>query len=338
MCRTWLLGLLLVITLGCSAGTPAGPEPADRELAERIARLRADPPPILTGVVANSGPPEDAAKIGVLDPPLVRVEFPIETSPAQIQPYVDAYAVEGTRVLLLAGFAGRTPTEPDARNLGRWAAAFGPASGRLLPVPAIEFGNETSYTYQYDDSPQDESYTERARTYARLAAVASDAIRAVDPEVGLLVQADDANTGPVWIDAMFDAVPDLAEHVTGWTIHPYGPGYDARLNRARTQLSKHAAVRPLWITEWGLALDDGRCLEDNRGWDRCLDAEQAAAILLQVVADLARHDVGAFLVYQGYDQRSPDVDSNPERHYGVLTVQGNDKGVYTEAVRALWGR
>ena len=36
--------------------------------------------------------------------------------------------------------------------------------------------------------------------------------------------------------------------------------------------TRNAGARdvPLWITEWGLSTDNGRCLSDNYGWDKCM--------------------------------------------------------------------
>ena len=80
---------------------------------------------------------------------VVRVEFDIATPVASMRGSVAAIARRGSRPLLLAGFHGRMPTQAEAENLGRWAAAFGrgsPFSSRhRLPVRQIEFGNETSY-------------------------------------------------------------------------------------------------------------------------------------------------------------------------------------------------
>ena len=61
----------------------------------------------------------------------------------------------------------------EAQNLATWAAEFGPGgrfwAGRPdgdLAVQQIEFGNETSYGYQYGDTWSDASYANRAEQYA----------------------------------------------------------------------------------------------------------------------------------------------------------------------------
>jgi hypothetical protein len=272
-----------------------------------------------------------------LAPPLVRVEFDIATPVGQIAPIVDAYAAQGTRVLLLAGFYKRLPSEAEAAGLSWWAETFGPRSGRALPVTAIEFGNETSFGYQYgNDAPGDASYTDRAATYGRLAATAAAAMKNTDSGVGLLVQADDGNTGKsAWVDALFAAVPDLDAQVAGWTVHPYGPSYDDRLARVRTQLDRYGATKPFWVTEWGLATDGGRCLTDNYGWDRCMGSAEAARVLREVVADMRAHGVAAFVVYTMQDGGPSGTSTDREKYFGVMKSDGSSKGEYTQAVAAL---
>jgi hypothetical protein len=313
-----LLVVPLLVLAGCAA--PSGPAAS----------------PLRTGIVANAGPPALARQLAVLSPPLVRLEFDISAAPERIRPYVDAYATVGSGVLLLAGFYGRLPSEDEARGLGRWAKAFGPGSGQQPPVTAIEFGNETSYSDQYGDAPGDASFSQRARTYALRAATASEAVRAADPGVGLLVQGDDANTGRSdWVDEMFAAVPNLGDLVAGWTVHPYGQRYEDRLARAREQLGSHGGEGPLWVTEWGLAIDPTRCVQDNQGWNPCMTESEGARILREVTAVLPKYDVAAILVYQGEDQRPLGSDQNPQHYYGVLTTSGRSKGEYTDAVREL---
>ena len=60
---------------------------------------------------------------------VVRVEFDIGTLGGVAAP--DGRGAHAARVrppLLLAGFHGRVPTEAEARNVGTWAAEFGPAA------------------------------------------------------------------------------------------------------------------------------------------------------------------------------------------------------------------
>jgi len=319
-----VLWLSVLVLVGCAAAsTPV--------LKAGTAAPKQHP---VVGLVANNPLSFTAARS--MSAPVVRLEFRIGTDPAAIAPTIDRLAAQGSAALLLAGFYRSMPTEEEARSVDAWARAFGPGSGRSFPVRTIEFGNETSYPYQYGDRPGDASYSERARTYALRAAVAAGAIRTADPRVGLLVQADDGGQrSTAWVDAMFKAVPNLDAQVSGWVVHPYGPTYVDRLSWARGQLAERRATKPLWITEWGVATDGGRCLDDNYGWNTCMDSAQAAAALRAVVADLGRFDVAGFFVYQLTDHYVSGR-TDREGYFGVLTSDGRSKGDYTDAVRALF--
>lgn len=309
---------------GCDASTsPPAPGSATRS-------------GMVVGLVAGSGPPELAEAMNSLKPGLVRLEFSAGDSVDKIAPYIDAYAKIGARVLLLAGFHGALPSAEETRNLGAWAKAFGPASGSTIPVTTIEFGNETSYTYQYNDSPGDSSYASRAAAYGSLAVEASRAIQAADPGVGLVVQADDGDTGSSeWLDNMFNSAPELDQWVTGYTVHPYGPGYATRLDKIRAQLTARNANHPFWITEWGLAADGGRCLDDNYGWDKCMSDDAAASTMKKVASDLSKMNVAAFIVYQFQDQGAPGSSSGREEFFGIVDNSGAPKGALTSAFSSL---
>ena len=105
------------------------------------------------GLVSTDDHRLSAIAAGKLGARVVRVEFDIGTPAASLRPTVAALTRRGARPLLLAGFHGRMPTEAEARNVGSWAAEFGPGGSywakhrrHRLPVRLIEFGNETSYT------------------------------------------------------------------------------------------------------------------------------------------------------------------------------------------------
>jgi hypothetical protein len=242
------------------------------------------------------------------------------------------------------------PTADQARNLAGWAREFGPGgsfwAGRAdgqLAVREIEFGNETSYGYQYGDNWDKPSYSARARDYALRFRDAQQAIQAANRSVGLLAQADDANTGTAnWVNGVFDAVPDLGSRVAGWTIHPYGPRtkWEPRLNRLVSQTAARGASSaiPIYVTEWGLSTDNGRCLSDNYGWDKCMTYSAAASALHSTVADMRSlygSRMHAFFVYQGHDQRATGASAEREHYFGALRSDLTDKGAYSAEVRSL---
>ncbi|HTC60470.1 MAG TPA: hypothetical protein VK691_10190 [Solirubrobacteraceae bacterium] len=273
---------------------------------------------------------------------LVRIEFSIGTPAAQLQPVIAGYAAIGVRVLPLAGFYGTLPTPEQAQNLASWAKAFGPGgsfwanrSDGALAIQSIEFGNETSYGYQYGDSAESPSYTARAESYALRLKEAAQAISSTGIKVGLLAQADDW-TG-TWVNGMFSSVPNLGSYVAGWTIHPYGTSWESRLQDLLAQTAAHGAPSniPIDITEWGVANDNGHCLSDNDGWNKCMSYEEAASTLTSTFSGIKRllgSRFGMFVLYQVRDQESTGATDNDQLYFGALQHELQTKGAYTTAV------
>jgi hypothetical protein len=297
------------------------------------------------GVVAGSAHTYELSFLKALGAKTARLEFGIGTSASSMASTIDAYAKAGIRPLLLAGFPGRIPSAAEARNLASWAAAYGPGGtfwqGKSYPantaVTHIEFGNETSYSYQFADYSLG-TYSARAQSYALVAKEAAIAIRAANTQVGLLAIGDNAVNQTAWVVNMFKAVPSLGDLVAGWTIHPYGPNWAARMdstvNSTRTAGSRDL---PMWVTEWGLSTDNGRCLDDNYGFDKCMTYGEAATTLHDVLGGMqARYGsrLGAFFLYQAHDQSSTGSSTGRERYFGSLQDNGSAKGAYTTEVKA----
>jgi hypothetical protein len=304
------------------------------------------------GIVGGSDPLVEPREASGLGAKLVRVEFSIDDSPSRIAPVIAAYARMGVRVLPLAGFEGRLPSQAEAEHLAYWAAAFGPGGsfwrnhrGGEFAIRDIEFGNETSYGYQYGGcGPGCPGYMPRARAYALdfVAAHSGIAGHRGNPQVGLLAQADYGGDGNEWVNGMFDAVPALARLVAGWTVHPYGPRswWQQSLDDVVSQTRARGAPAsiPIYITELGIASDNGSCLTENYGWNRCMTYLQAAQALSSTVGEIrARYGsrIRSIFVYQLADQRSPAYSDNREAYFGVLRKNGAPKGAYTTTVRAL---
>ena len=276
---------------------------------------------------------------------LVRIEFEIGTSAAAMEPAIAAYAARGIRVLPLAGFYARLPSQAEARNLASWAQTYGPGGsywathpGNAEPIQSIEFGNETSYGYQYGSGAGTSAYRERAETYALRAKEAVEAIRAAGAHVGVLAQADDW-TGD-WVSGMFAAVPNLGSYVAGWTIHPYGPSWRSRIEGLERQTAEHGAPSTLSvnITEWGLATDNGRCLSENYGWNACMSYAEAGVTIARVVGEIRSalgSRAGAFMIYQVRDQLPSGAGTDRESYFGVLQHEDQSKGPFTAAVQAV---
>jgi hypothetical protein len=305
------------------------------------------------GLVGTADHGRSALAAGRLGADVVRVEFDVKTPASALRASIAALAGQGAQALLLAGFEGRMPTEAEARNLAGWAAEFGPGgsfwNGRSdgqLAVRQIEFGNETSYSWQYGDSWADQSYKDRAKLYAARLAQARAAIVATGRPVGLLAQADDGGTGSAaWVDSMFAAVPNLAQLVDGWSVHPYGPrdSWEPKLRRLIAQTAARGApgTIPIDITEYGLSTNNGLPLTDNYGWPVDLTFTQAAGDLASTVAGMrADPAIGPrlrlFMLYAAYDLNASLGPNARERFFGALNEGLGDKGAYSAAVRVLF--
>jgi hypothetical protein len=299
------------------------------------------------GVVSGSALTYELPFIKTLGAHTARLEFDINTPVAQMKATLEAYASAGIQPLLLASFYGRIPSPAEAQNLATWAAAFGPGGstwqGKSEPantaVTRIEFGNETSYEYQFSDNST-AGYANRAQSYALRFAEAATAIRAAAPSVGLLAQGDSGGNGPAWANQMFKAVPNLGQLVAGWTIHPYGPEWQSRIDNliSTTQADGAPSTIPIYVTEWGLDSDNGRCLENNFGWNDCMSYEEAATVLNSTISSMrARYGsrLAAAYLFQANDQQPSGVSTDMESHFGALQNDGSPKGAYTSVVESL---
>jgi hypothetical protein len=299
------------------------------------------------GVVSGSAALYELPFIQQLGAHTARIEMTIGTPVSQMESIVAAFARADVRPLLLASFDGTLPSPAEAQNLASWAARFGPGGsfwqGQSYPagtaVTDIEFGNETSYSYQYSDNSTS-AYAQRAQTYALRFAEAATAIRAVAPGVGLLGQGDAGGNGPEWVNQMFKAVPNLGQLVAGWTIHPYGPEWESRIDNliSSTQADGAPSTIPIYVTEWGLDTDNGRCLEYNFGWNKCMTYSEAASTLSSTVSGMrARYGsrLAAFYLYQAHDQKPTGTSTELEAYFGALQSNGSPKGEYTTEVESL---
>jgi hypothetical protein len=351
------------------AGQPSAPEPTSPLQGQLPEPAETAPQPRMEGQLPQEGqaPEEEQTPQAVSFQPginsgsaaiwelpgavqlgakLVRVAVPIEETVANFEPVIAAYSQKGVRVALLVCFDGTLPTPAQAKSLATWAAAFGPGgsywsshAGGQYAIQTIEFGNETSFGYQYaDDSPA--GYASRAQTYALRFAEAARAMRAVNPQVGLLAQGDSGNAGPIWVESMFKAVPELGSLVAGWTVHPYGPNWRAKLTELVSQTAAQGAPSsiPIDITEWGLTSDNGRCLSENYGWNACMSYGEAAEVLSRTVTEMREAldgRLGQLLLYQIRDQKPSGQSSNREDYFGALQRELQPKGAYTSAVEAV---
>ncbi len=303
------------------------------------------------GMVPESLDSSEPGMIHAIGARSVRMEKEIGAPASDGSGRVEEYARAGIRIMPLAGFEGKLPTSEQAKNLGTWAAAYGPGGtfwqGKSEPagtaMTTIEFGNETSYAYQFSDT-SDSAVASRAQTYAIRFKEAYEAIHAANPNVGLLAQADDGDSGnSIWVENMFKAVPNLGQMVAGWTVHPYGPEWKGRLDAlvSQTQAAGASSSIPIYVTEWGLATDNGRCLSDNYGWNKCMSYSEAASALGSTVTGMrARYGarLRGFYLYQAQDQSASGTSSDREQYFGAMQSNGEPKGAYTSEVDSLFSQ
>jgi hypothetical protein len=287
----------------------------------------------------------DMQSVTILGAKVVRVEFPIEWTAAELERTIVGYAELGIRVAPLATFDGTMPTPAQAQGLALWAKAYGPGgtfwAGRsdgALAIQTIEFGNETSGGYQYGDNAGEPSYQQRAKTYAIRLKEAAQAISAAGVKVGMLAVAEDW-TGD-WMDGMFSAVPNLGSYLAGWVSHPYGPGWKSKFEDIANQAASHGAPStiPIDVTEWGLANDNGRTLSENYGYNPSMSYQEAASTLRSTVAEMRAwlgSRVGLFFLYQVRDQQTSGASSEREAYFGALQHEDQSKGPYTQAAQEL---
>ncbi len=318
-----------------------------------IAYAAAPPPPpppppsgrFAMGVTAGTAFSYELPFITSLGAGTARLLYDIGTSASSMAPVIDAYARAGVRPLIAASFPNRLPSTAESQNVATWARAYGPGGtfwqGKTYPanttVNRIEFGHETSYSYQWsNNSPS--VYASRAQTYALRFKDAQIAVKAANPNVGLLAQGDNAVNQNSWIINMFRAVPDLGSRAAGWTIHPYGPNWKTRIDSTiNTAKSVGSPDLPIWVTEWGLSTDNGRCLSDNYGYSRCLTYAQAASTLHAALTGMVStygSRLGAFFLYQAHDQTLTGRQTGREYYFGALQQRGQAKGAYTTEIRA----
>ena len=330
---------------------PVGPAPSP------VAAASHNGPGPRIGVVVGSAIAwqlQFATKLGARS---ARMEFAISTPVSEMAPIIESYAKAGIEANLLAGFPGRMPTAAEIANLGKWAAAFGrggtfwqgksyPAS---LAVDRIEFGNESSGPWHYaalngvQDWPHSPTYAALAEEYGRTFRDAAITLRDTNPSVRLLAVGDVPGRELTWMDGMFRAVPNLGDYIGGWSVHPYGPSGQANVDDVLRQARSHGASDsiPLYITETGLASDDGGCLTDNAGWDRCLSYAAAARTLTSSVDGLiARYGdrLKEVDLYSAGDLRDHGASDDREVYFGALTATAGTKGAYTDAARAILAR
>ncbi len=101
--------------------------------------------------------------------------------------------------------------------------------------------------------------------------------------------------------------------------------------------AKHGdTTLPIYITEYGISTDNGRCLSNNYDWPTCLTYAQAAADMHGAIADLHAtygSRLAALMIFVQRDQASSGSSSSRESYYGAYQMNGSSKGAYTAEVQ-----
>jgi hypothetical protein len=178
--------------------------------------------------------------------------------------------------------------------------------------------------------------------YARLVRAAAVAAHAADPAVEILMAAemqagrDAQGNWQWWVNALYQAVPDLNNYFDGVAMHDYGSdittlnpmipgqpysnyGHTLRIENLRRQFLLHAAAgKPFWITEVGWST----CTEDN---PNCVNPAQQAANLTTLFDDVRgpwRNWVQGVFVYRFGDGADP---ATVQDGYGLTALDGAPK-------------
>jgi hypothetical protein len=196
-------------------------------------------------------------------------------------------------------------------------------------VKAVEMGNELSYSYKGKNA----SY---AQAYAR--AVKSFSQKVKPQGVGVLGINDDANSGPWWVDACCQAVPDYFSYLTGWTGHYYQPGSEARLARDKANAARYGGANvPPWVTESGISVNPQRGVDESYGWPTNLTGPQAAQKLDGHLDKLIAAGASTIVLYQSTDQWPLSQGTARERYFGLTLQSGAPKDGMTELGRRRLG-
>lgn len=209
------------------------------------------------------------------------------------------------------------------------------------PITYWEIWNEP-YWYLFNDAHSDPA------TYARLVRATAAAGKAANPQTKFLLQADltsymTADKQVEWVDALYNAVPDLNSWFDGVAVHPYswpkspdvyapGDRWDfKRIADIRAKFVAHgAANKGFWITEVGYPTCPGN--------SRCV-SESAQATDLARIFQIVKGDYASFMqaifIYN-YKDPSSQNSSDPEDWFGLLRGDGSPKPAWN-ALRQATG-
>jgi polysaccharide biosynthesis protein PslG len=265
--------------------------------------------------------------------------------------FMQLAAQRGERILALLydtpSWAGPSynsiPADPSA--FAQYVAAvinrYGPHGSFWSQNPAVNASPIT--TWELWNEPYlgsgDDGVYDPAR-YARLVKAAGIAGHGADPSAKFLVGAEmqSAMTNGAWqwwVDALYEAVPDLNSYFDGVAVHDYGsdvttlnpivPGqpYDnyghiRRIEDIHQQFINHnAATKPFWITEagWSTCSDSSSCVTPAQ------QAANLATLFGYIKGSWSSFVQGAFIYSYG-DGSNP---ASTQGGYGLTYLNGSAK-------------
>jgi hypothetical protein len=257
-------------------------------------------------------------------PRVVREELSLSTSSTTAK--ADAAALAARGILLQPLLTFSTPL-PGTSTVQSGAAAW-IGSG----VKNVEAGNELDYSYKLGAS------TSAGEAYGRDVKAMAEVL--TPHRIGVLAIGEDGGTNSTgFLDGMFTAVPNLAQYVAGWTIHPYWGGCcsstdtygAAKTVRMVSALERHGELtKGFYATESGVPSDNGVAFSSGQRETY----QEAADIIGKDPALLQKAAKGRYvqqLLYQSTDQRAPHSGTNREWYFGGRTNTGGLKGPMTSA-------
>jgi hypothetical protein len=305
-------------------------------------------PSWLLGVASNADPATQLPRASGIGCTIMRIEFDYNAAVSTLKPIFDQAATLGIRVQPIAGWDNGANPVPDLSNLVTWAAAFGtggtnwPGGVTAFPMLAIELGNENSFSYKSGswDSPElaaiAQSYGQKARALqVALASSPSAAARAV----GTIIELDDGNSGSAnWINNVkLGGGQPLFDTMVAPAAHPYGPDYMTRINRIAGFLATAGSTKKYYLTEYGLATDNGASITpDNYGWPVNQTYTQAGTAIGGVISTMrASGKVAQLMIYEMSDLSAPGANTFKENYFGIVQQNGTAKGAYTSTLASL---
>ena len=219
-----------------------------------------------------------------------------------------------------------------------------------LAVTRIEFGNEVLKRRSVPRRWLTTAAGIRLRPYRQIAVgygaayvSAVQAVAAADPSVRVLAVADSPGNVPQWLQGHVLPAPRTSAAMSrgGCCIPTVISGRPRSTPRWPPRPAWGASNSiPVFITEFGVATDNGNCLNNNYGYNTCMTYGQAAAAVATQIAGMEA-DLGSRLqeldVYSTSDLSQPGATSDSESYFGALQVLGATKGAYTSEVEDFLG-